>query len=74
MAALRSRAADLYEPGVELPSDISGLLYKELTGNWPCLDGCVKERQPEIPRVRMEAVQQVSEQPTPMLQLTPHLG
>jgi predicted nucleotide-binding protein len=30
----RGRVVALHEPGVELPSDISGLLYKPLTGNW----------------------------------------
>jgi predicted nucleotide-binding protein len=30
----RNRVVALHEPGVELPSDISGLLYKPLSGNW----------------------------------------
>jgi len=30
----RSRVVAVHESGVELPSDISGLLYKQLTGNW----------------------------------------
>jgi predicted nucleotide-binding protein len=30
----RSRVVALYEDGVELPSDISGVLYIPLTGNW----------------------------------------
>jgi predicted nucleotide-binding protein len=30
----RSRVVVLYEEGMELPSDIAGLLYKPLTGNW----------------------------------------
>lgn len=30
----RNRVAALYEEGVELPSDVSGVLYKQLTGNW----------------------------------------
>jgi hypothetical protein len=30
----RKRVVALYEDGVELPSDLSGVLYKELSGNW----------------------------------------
>jgi predicted nucleotide-binding protein len=30
----RARVVALYESGVELPSDVSGLLYKKLDGNW----------------------------------------
>jgi predicted nucleotide-binding protein len=30
----RSRVVALYEAGVELPSDVSGVLYKSLAGNW----------------------------------------
>jgi predicted nucleotide-binding protein len=30
----RGRVAALYEAGVELPSDVSGVLYKSLAGNW----------------------------------------
>jgi predicted nucleotide-binding protein len=30
----RDRVVALYQPGVELPSDLSGVLYKPLTGNW----------------------------------------
>ena len=30
----RSRVVALYETGVELPSDLNGVLYKPLTGNW----------------------------------------
>jgi predicted nucleotide-binding protein len=30
----RSRVVALYEEGVELPSDIKGVLYKSLAGNW----------------------------------------
>jgi predicted nucleotide-binding protein len=30
----RNRVVALYETGVELPSDLNGLLYKPLTGNW----------------------------------------
>ncbi len=30
----RSRVAVLYEQGVELPSDVSGVLYKSLTADW----------------------------------------
>jgi predicted nucleotide-binding protein len=30
----RRRVVALYEEGVELPSDIAGVLYKPLTGNW----------------------------------------
>ena len=30
----RSRVVALYEHGVELPSDILGVLYKPLAGNW----------------------------------------
>jgi Predicted nucleotide-binding protein containing TIR-like domain len=30
----RSRVVALYEKGVELPSDLSGVLYKQLAGNW----------------------------------------
>lgn len=30
----RSRVVALYEEGVELPSDLSGLLYTSLAGNW----------------------------------------
>jgi predicted nucleotide-binding protein len=30
----RSRVIGLYEDGVELPSDINGVLYTPLTGNW----------------------------------------
>ncbi len=30
----RRRVVALYEEGVELPSDISGVLYKSLAGNW----------------------------------------
>jgi predicted nucleotide-binding protein len=30
----RRRMVALYEQGVELPSDIAGVLYKPLTGNW----------------------------------------
>jgi predicted nucleotide-binding protein len=30
----RRRVVALYEQGVELPSDIAGVLYKPLTGNW----------------------------------------
>jgi predicted nucleotide-binding protein len=30
----RRHVVALYEPGVELPSDVSGLLYKPLIGNW----------------------------------------
>ncbi len=30
----RGRVVALYERGVELPSDVSGMLYKSLAGNW----------------------------------------
>jgi predicted nucleotide-binding protein len=30
----RKRVVALYEDGVELPSDLSGILYKKLSGNW----------------------------------------
>jgi len=30
----RSRVVALYEDGVELPSDLQGVLYKKLSGNW----------------------------------------
>jgi predicted nucleotide-binding protein len=30
----RRRVVALHESGVELPSDVSGVLYKSLTGNW----------------------------------------
>lgn len=30
----RSRVVAVYEPGVELPSDVRGVLYKSLAGNW----------------------------------------
>ena len=30
----RGRVVVLYEAGVELPSDVSGVLYKSLAGNW----------------------------------------
>ena len=30
----RARVVALYEAGVELPSDLSGVLYKPLSGNW----------------------------------------
>jgi predicted nucleotide-binding protein len=30
----RKRVVALYESGVELPSDLSGVLYKPLAGNW----------------------------------------
>jgi predicted nucleotide-binding protein len=30
----RGRVVALYEAGVELPSDVSGVLYKSLAGNW----------------------------------------
>jgi predicted nucleotide-binding protein len=30
----RGRVVALHETGVELPSDVSGVLYKSLTGNW----------------------------------------
>jgi predicted nucleotide-binding protein len=30
----RGRVVALYEDGVELPSDLSGVLYKPLSGNW----------------------------------------
>ena len=30
----RSRVVALYEEGIELPSDLSGVLYKQLAGNW----------------------------------------
>lgn len=30
----RSRVVALYEAGVELPSDVTGVLYKSLAGNW----------------------------------------
>ena len=30
----RSRVVALYEQGIELPSDVNGVLYTPLTGNW----------------------------------------
>jgi predicted nucleotide-binding protein len=30
----RSRVVAIYEPDVELPSDVAGILYKSLSGNW----------------------------------------
>lgn len=30
----RSRVVALYESGVELPSDVNGVLYESLAGNW----------------------------------------
>lgn len=30
----RGRVVAIHEPGVELPSDVSGVLYKSLVGNW----------------------------------------
>ncbi len=30
----RKRVVALYEDGIELPSDLSGVLYKKLSGNW----------------------------------------
>jgi predicted nucleotide-binding protein len=30
----RGRVVALYEEGVEIPSDIMGVLYKPMSGNW----------------------------------------